>query len=144
MSASDLLSRLSKVRRTGPGQWLACCPAHNDRKPSLAIRECEDGRVLAHCFSHQCPVEDIVAAVGLELDTLFPPKEALGEEHSKPRLRRPFNPMDALRVCRRDLTIGFLVLKKILDGQPMHDRDRKMLLHATANLSGAINALGDE
>jgi len=47
----QLLSSLLKVRKVGIGRWIACCPAHNDSKPSLAIRETDDGRVLLHCFA---------------------------------------------------------------------------------------------
>jgi DNA primase len=45
----NLLGRLKKVKGRN-GSWTACCPAHNDGSPSLAIREGEDGRVLLHCF----------------------------------------------------------------------------------------------
>ncbi len=44
MTADVLLSRLDGACRTGPGRWIARCPAHDDRHPSLAVRELEDGR----------------------------------------------------------------------------------------------------
>jgi hypothetical protein len=37
----------------------------------LSIRETDEGVVLAKCFAG-CPVADVVAAVGLELSSLFP------------------------------------------------------------------------
>jgi DNA primase len=46
MSAEALLAHLDKVRRTGAGRWIARCPAHDDKSPSLAIRELDDGRTL--------------------------------------------------------------------------------------------------
>jgi hypothetical protein len=30
---------------------MACCPAHDDRNPSLSVRRAPDGRVLVHCFA---------------------------------------------------------------------------------------------
>ena len=66
-----LLSRLEKVKPNGSGKYLACCPAHTDKSPSLSIKETEDGKILIHCFSG-CAVADIVAAVGLELSDLMP------------------------------------------------------------------------
>lgn len=66
MSADALLSRLDKVKRTGPDKWVARCPAHDDRGPSLAVRELEDGRVLVHCFAG-CGADEVVGAVGLEM-----------------------------------------------------------------------------
>ena len=75
MIADTLLERLDKVRSNGPGKWMACCPAHGDRSPSLSIRESDD-RVLIHCFSQHCEPNDIMAAVGLSLSDLFnTPKE---------------------------------------------------------------------
>lgn len=71
MPAEILLSRLNKVRATGEGRWTACCPAHEDAHPSLAVRETADGTVLVKCFSG-CSSADVVAAVGLELGDLFP------------------------------------------------------------------------
>jgi len=41
MNIEILLSRLEKVKPHGNGKYLACCPAHNDKSPSLAIREIE-------------------------------------------------------------------------------------------------------
>jgi hypothetical protein len=40
-----LLDRLQGVKRTGPSRWIARCPAHEDRRPSLAVRELDDGRL---------------------------------------------------------------------------------------------------
>ena len=45
MSADKLLSRLQRVKRTGPGKWGASCPTREDKSPSLAIAEKDDGTV---------------------------------------------------------------------------------------------------
>ena len=64
MSASTLLEKLEGVRSTGPSKWIARCPSHADKSPSLAIRECDDGTTLIHCFAECAPLE-ILQAVGL-------------------------------------------------------------------------------
>ena len=46
MSVNNLLNSLDRVRKMGADRWVACCPAHNDKSPSLAIRELSDGAVL--------------------------------------------------------------------------------------------------
>lgn len=71
--AERLLLRLERYRRTGDAKWMACCPAHEDRTPSLSIRELpeEDGKLLIHCFAG-CSAEDVLAAVGLDFADLFP------------------------------------------------------------------------
>ncbi len=66
-----LLARLDKVKVMKAGQWKACCPAHDDREPSLSIRAADDGKVLLHCWAG-CTASDITAAVGLQLRDLFP------------------------------------------------------------------------
>ena len=66
----SVLARLDKVKPDGASKWKACCPAHDDTQPSLAIKETSDGTVLLHCFAG-CTARDITAAVGLELRDLF-------------------------------------------------------------------------
>lgn len=91
MKADLLLSRLEKVRPTGKAQWLACCPSHQDRSPSLSVRELPDGRILIHCFAG-CGVDEVLGSLGLEFDALFPdaPQERVKG------LRRPFPASDVL------------------------------------------------
>src|SRR5437764_432456 len=55
--------------RTG---WMARCPAHDDRSPSLSLKLAQDGRLLLYCFAG-CTVHDIVTRLGLSLRDLFPP-----------------------------------------------------------------------
>lgn len=66
-----VLSCLDKVKPVGANKWKACCPAHDDKNPSLAITETSDGTVLLRCWVG-CNARDIVTAIGLELRDLFP------------------------------------------------------------------------
>lgn len=72
--ADRLLARLERIKATGPGRWMARCPAHDDRNPSLSVREIDDGRLLIHCFAG-CIAGDVLAAVGLTLGDLFPEQD---------------------------------------------------------------------
>lgn len=56
-----VLGRLAGVRRCGT-QWVARCPAHEDREPSLSVALAADGRVLLHCFAG-CPFRAILHAL---------------------------------------------------------------------------------
>ena len=58
-----VLSRLDGVKRTGPNSWMARCPAHPDRNPSLSI-SLKEGKVLVHCFAG-CAPEAVLEALGL-------------------------------------------------------------------------------
>ncbi len=69
MRAERLLGRLDGVVRTGERRWSARCPAHDDRSPSLSVRE--DGtRVLFHCHAG-CAPEAVLAALGLGWRDLY-------------------------------------------------------------------------
>lgn len=66
-----VLNRLEKVKPAGANNWKACCPAHDDKHPSLAISETLEGVVLLKCWAG-CTTKEIVSAIGLELRDLFP------------------------------------------------------------------------
>src|SRR5215207_10129403 len=42
--------------------WTACCPAHDDRQPSLSISDAPDGKVLVHCHAG-CEQHQVIAAL---------------------------------------------------------------------------------
>ena len=65
----NLVQRLD-ARRSGKG-WIAKCPAHDDRKPSLSIDEGTDGRALIKCHAG-CSTDDVISALGLTRRDLFP------------------------------------------------------------------------
>lgn len=94
MTAEVLLSRLEQVKQTGQDRWVACCPAHADRHPSLNVRETPDGTVLIKCFTG-CGAADVVAAVGLELSDLFPPRPD-SPEPTRRHERESFHAFDVL------------------------------------------------
>jgi hypothetical protein len=87
MVIDNLLSKFDKVKPTGNGKYLACCPAHPDKSPSLAIKQTDDGKLLLHCFSG-CQVSDIVAAVGLELSDLMPENPSYQKGTKPPRFNK--------------------------------------------------------
>ena len=68
MNTQGVLDRLEHVTG-GNGKWMALCPAHKDRSPSLAINEADD-RLLLHCFAG-CETKYVAAAVGLDMSDLF-------------------------------------------------------------------------
>ena len=67
----SLLARLDGVKKNGADKWMACCPAHDDSDPSLAIKITQDGRILLHCFAG-CDALSIVHSLDLTLSDLFP------------------------------------------------------------------------
>lgn len=84
MNINKLLDRLQKVKQTGTDKWIACCPAHDDRSPSLGIA-IKDDKVLIKCFSG-CGATEILDAVGLDYSVLFPESE--GKFPYKPKFNK--------------------------------------------------------
>ncbi len=59
MTAETIVRALGG-RKAGQG-WMARCPAHDDRDPSLSVREV-DGKVLVRCHTG-CDQRDVIAAL---------------------------------------------------------------------------------
>jgi hypothetical protein len=71
---SRILARLEELgcRPIGrQGSWRARCPAHDDRRPSLSLKEAEDGRALLLCRAG-CRTEAVLERLGLAWADLFP------------------------------------------------------------------------
>ena len=73
MTLNDFLGKLAYAKEAS-GQWMGRCPAHEDKTPSLSVKEGQDGAILLKCHAG-CTTEAVVAALGLELADLFPPRE---------------------------------------------------------------------
>src|SRR5260370_38636752 len=48
MNVARIAHALRGGRKSG-ASWVACCPAHEDRAPTLSLRDSTDGHVLVHC-----------------------------------------------------------------------------------------------
>ena len=64
-----VLSRCDMALKSENG-WMVRCPAHDDKTPSLSIKQGDDGKALLYCFAG-CTFEKIVAALGLAESELF-------------------------------------------------------------------------
>jgi hypothetical protein len=63
---AEHIADLLHARHVGAGRWMAKCPAHPDRSPSLSIREGRDRRiVLLRCFAG-CETRDVLKKLSLK------------------------------------------------------------------------------
>lgn len=135
MSIETFLSRLHKVKRRSNNQWMASCPAHQEKTPSLSIKD-DNGTILIHCFGHGCSVSDIASAVGIELHELFPPSDNF-EYYGRPK--RSYFPADqVLEALSTETLIVHMISKDMLDhGIDQPTRERLLLaverIHAASN-----------
>ena len=83
---AEAIAQALQARRTGPGRWMARCPAHDDRTPSLSIAE-RNGTLLVHCFAgcRQADVIEALRARGLwpERKAEWLPREQYREERKR-------------------------------------------------------------
>jgi len=133
MSASTLLNRCEGVKQTRRGHWIAKCPSHDDRHPSLAIRQLDNGKILIHCFGG-CTASEVLSAVGLSLEDLFPERQ---EGYTSARERRPFFAADILRCISHEALIVSIAALNVAKGVELSEEDRKRLLVAASRLQGA-------
>lgn len=133
MTVETLLARLDSVKETGKGRWIARCSSHSDQRPSLAIRELDDGRVLLKCFA-ECETRDVLNAVGMSYTDLFP-KAA---DFHKPAERRPFNAIDILRcIAFESLIVSVSASRLAKPNETLNEQDRERLFVAAARLQNA-------
>ena len=132
MSTDKVLSHLTRVKRTAPGKWSACCPAHEDRSPSLAVRELDDGRVLVHCFGG-CSVESVLGAIGLGMTDLFPERVAAPGAGTAPqRLRLPAS--QAIEILERETMIVAVVGGDMVRKKDITETDHRRLIQAVSRV----------
>lgn len=140
MSIDNLLNRLRKVKATGRGTYIACCPAHEDRSPSMTIRDCGDGRILMHCFGG-CDTTSILEAIGLEFGDLFPEQEHALFQKAKP-IRRAFNANDVLALVQFEARLVALAALNISHGMVLTTEDMARVLLAAERLNEAAELAG--
>ncbi len=130
-----LLGRLELVREIGAGRWIARCPAHEDRRPSLSIRGLEDGRILLHDFAG-CSATDVVSAIGLELSDLFPERPT--HYHGATRPNHFHAAREALQLQGRQALIVAIAAENLASGISLTDEDRALLLAAARRLRTTV------
>lgn len=72
MALAEILQRLAdhRLKPAGDGRWMALCPAHGDRTPSLSVARGTGGKALVHCHAG-CTAESVMSAIGLGIGDLF-------------------------------------------------------------------------
>lgn len=132
MSAlNTVLSQLNNVQRIGNDKYKALCPAHDDRSPSLAIKDA-DGKLLLHCFAG-CQTEDVLAAIGLNFTDIMPDKSNADFKRDK----KPFYALEILRIIKFEVTLIYLFAADMSKGLILNSNDKARLLLATSRINHA-------
>jgi hypothetical protein len=139
-SIENLIGRLDKVKGRN-GSWVACCPSHKDKSPSLAIRALEDGRILLHCFAG-CNVNDVITSVGLTMDDLFPPKPKYDHEPKKPTKPR-FYATDLLKIIDFEALVVLIAANTMSEGKALSPVDKDRMRLAYERIEEAVRCISD-
>jgi len=136
MPIETLLSKLDRVRPTGQGRWMACCPSHPDKNASLSLGEKDDGRILVHCFAG-CGTDEVLDAIGLKIEALFPERLADGRPE-----RRPFPAADVLRAIALEAQIISIVAADIAKGVTIDTKTKDRVFLAAQRINSGLAAGG--
>jgi len=102
MTVSEFASLLG-AKRIGKGRYLARCPAHADKRPSLSIAEGRKQPIIFKCMSQGCTQDEVLKAMGLTW------KDLLGERPKQsPEVRarlRDEQTLRELKAIRRKLIV---------------------------------------
>ena len=132
MSTDKVLSHVHPSLHPHSGSLSSCCPPHEDRSPSLAVRELDDGRVLVHCFGG-CSVESVLGAIGLDMTDLFPERVAAPGTGTAPqRLRLPAS--QAIEILERETMIVAVVGGDMVRKKDITETDHRRLIQAVSRV----------
>ena len=103
MDAAEIAKTLGgrKVGRT----WMACCPAHDDREPSLSISAGKAGKVLVRCHAG-CDQIQVIAA--LRSRGLWPGQDGPRRPYRSVAAPEPDRNANALEKARRKFVARIL------------------------------------
>jgi len=117
MNIEQFLSKLDKVRARGHNKWIALCPVHDDKTPSLAISLAEGDRLLFHCFGCGANGIEICNALGIDASELFPPTD---KTHKRERV--PFPADQILAALAQEATILELAANDMAHGKSVDEQ----------------------
>jgi len=146
MSATELLlSRLNRVRSTGPDTWDASCPGplhqHGDRNPSLSVKAVDD-RVLLRCHAG-CGNDEIVTALGLSLADLYDkPLTHCGKPLSRFQRKRYGQARGALKALTHECRLVGVLAEQMAAGFALDPSERDRLKVAIRRVASAQEVAG--
>jgi 5S rRNA maturation endonuclease (ribonuclease M5) len=132
--ADTIAHRCEKAHQTKNDGWKVCCPAHDDRNPSLSIDHTPD-RVLLKCHAG-CSTEAIVSALGMTMADLYAAPSTRSTHTHVPQHRRE----EAYDYCDAH---GALLYQKVRVEVPGKKKTFYFRRPDPANPDAYINGVGD-
>ena len=120
MDIEKIISKLEYCKQVAPEKWLARCPSHNDKSPSLSIRDNGD-RILINCFAG-CGALDVLNAIGCDWADVMPKDDNYSQQ-----VRR--NEKQHI-----EQTIVEIAQKNLAHGVRLSEADKQVVLAAKIKL----------
>jgi hypothetical protein len=134
-AAAKLLDRLTRVKATRQGQWMAACPCCESKEGRpLAVKESDDGRVLLFAFCG-CTTAQVLQRLGLTINDLF---EKPVTYHAAPSRQR-VAPADVLNALADEVAVVSIALADIDSGKPIDKARLTTALRRIGNARTYIN-----
>jgi hypothetical protein len=128
---------LENVRQHGTARWVARCPSHKDKTPSLSIAELPDGRILVHDFGG-CGVGDVLDSLGLSLSDLYP--ERLSDHLPAQRNRvHAHAAAQILKLMAHEALVVAIAAEAMTRGEALNEIDRQRICEAATVLKQAAD-----
>jgi len=137
MIADKFLDRLEGVRESAPDRWIAKCPAHDDGSPSLSVSDIGD-KVLIHCHAGCSPYE-VLDAVGLEINDLYPPRDP--QTHGTGPVRRRADYKGAWLLARKAFYLLVIATADLEAGRALSEVDRKAVALARSRIYSVLGVV---
>lgn len=137
-----VLDRLDGVRPAGR-DWVAKCPAHSDRSPSLAVGVSDEQAVLLHCFAG-CAAIEVVQAIGLRMSDLYPrPLMLVSGAPARRKLALGYESRwrAALRAVLHESTIIQVAASDLVQRSGLSEEDHQRLTEAVERINQAWEVL---
>jgi hypothetical protein len=106
----NFLTRLDKVKQIGNGEWVACCPAHDDKHPSMSVSEKGDTFVVK-CHSQHCGGIAIMESVGLTASDFY--EKTNLPSHIRP-IKRKWTPRQICELGGESISSVALLLERLM------------------------------
>lgn len=135
----NFIERLEGVKQTASDRWLAKCPSHDDRSPSLSVRDLGD-TFLVKCWAG-CGGVEVIEAVGLTAADFY---ERHGEHTPATDSRYRRKPYLTVRELADVLDLEFWVVlacaQNLIDGS-LSDDDVSRLYEARGRVSRVLQVV---
>jgi len=123
---AETIAKALDGRKAG-GCWMARCPAHDDRKPSLSITDSQDGKVLVRCHAG-CDQDELIAA--LRMRGIWGTADRRGGRSRRENGRCPAFERDPDALTRTQAALAIWRASQPAEGTPVETylRSRGLLL----------------